>query len=69
MISIENCIDLLRDSDPYSLCQLEQKLIPFIKENIDKIEESVFDDLSKSHPNLVLKLFNKFVYNKTMKQK
>ena len=66
----ENCIILLKLADiRYWLHQLEQKLIPFIKENIDKIEESVFDDLSKSHPNLVLKLFNKFVYNKTMKRK
>lgn len=69
MISIQNCIHLLQVSDAHSLYQLEQKLIPFIKENINKIEESVFDDLSKSHPNLLLKLFKKLVYNKSTKTK
>lgn len=62
LISTENCINLLKLSDAISLHQLEQKLIPFIKENSDKIDESLFNDLQKENAILLLKLFKEFAY-------
>lgn len=64
VISVENCIDLLKLSGIHSLKHLEQKLIPLIKENSNKIHVSIIENLSKSHPHLMFKLYKEIAYKK-----
>ena len=59
----ENCIILLKLADIRDwLHQLEQNVIPLIKKNGEKIDKKAFDDMAKSHPYLVLKLYKKICF-------
>ena len=59
-VSAENCIDLLKLSDAHSLKQLEQ-VVPFIKESRDKINQSLFDELSKPS-SFNVEIIQRFVF-------
>lgn len=47
-VSAENCIGLFKLSNAHSLKQLEKEVVLFIKESRDKINQSIFDEVSKS---------------------
>ena len=59
-VSAENCIGLFKLSNVHSLKQLE-KVVSFIKESRDKINESLFDELSKSS-SFSVEMIQRFVF-------